>query len=260
MPIDFKWVNLSSNNKAEKFYNGINLSGKVLISIEDNPEECLGKFNDYYYPSQDTTILGKFSMLKMPNGALGSITHIKDTIKYDMTLGFEEVLSFEDVTRNYSLIPHDRQYIIKSGFFVIKSNKTPDYSNCKLKENYPSTISLRLPIEEHQETARLKFYAKTYRSNGTWEYKTIPTKREKDNETKAITLIGEFSGFQLDTIFLGKRISERDMSEYFYPAKEGEPSAFSALGGWLKPYKLDKRGSIILKKEMEMVLRRPIGN
>ncbi len=260
MPIDFKWVNLVSAKNNEKKYNDISLESKVMIYIEDDIQECLGKFNDYYYPAQDTTILGKYTLFKMPKGALGSITHTKDTIDYNMTLSYEETLSFEDVTKNYSLIPHQKQLIIKSGFIVIKSNKTPDYFNCQHKENFSPNITIKLPLEEQQERARLKFYAKTYKPNGSWEYKTIPTKREKDRETNQISIIGEFSAFQFDTIFVGKRVSEKDMSDYFYPAKEGEPGAFSAMGGWLKPYKLDKRGSIILKEEMEMVLRRPNTN
>lgn len=259
MPFDFKWVNLFQKPVSQKVVNGIDLTSKVYILIEDNPEECLGKFNDYYYPSQDTTVMDKISMLKMPKGALGSITHTKDTIEYDMTLVYKELLSFEEVTRNYSLIPHNRQYLISAGYIVVKSNHQPDYNNCALKDNFLADIIVRLPIEEQQEDARLKFFAKTYKPNGQWEYKAIPTTKEKDKETKIVTLVGNLTAFQLDTIYIGKKVTEEELSNYFYPAKEGEPSAFKAMGGWLKPFKLDKRGSIVLKKEMEMVLRKPVG-
>lgn len=47
------------------------------------------------------------------------------------------------------------------------------------------------------------------------------------------------------------------MSNYFYPAKEGEPGAFEAMGGWLKPFKLDKRGEYIIKEPMQAILRKP---
>lgn len=260
MPFDFKWINLNDKLQAERKNNGIDLKSKVYILVENNPEECLGKFNDYYYPSQDTTILtNNMSMLKMPKGALGSITHTKDTLESDLTLRFEDLLSFEQLTRNYQLIPHKRQYIINAGYFVVKSNRQPSYENCKLKENYTQNITIRLPLEMQQNNARLKFYARTYKPNGTWEYKAVPTTKEKDKETKLEAIIGSFSAFQLDTIYVGKRIDEAEMSNYFYPAKEGEPGAFQAMGGLLKPYKLDKRGSIILKKEMEMILRKPVG-
>lgn len=260
MPFDFKWINLSDKPIEERSINKIDLKSKVYILVENNPDECLGKFNDYYYPSQDTTILTQnMSMLKMPKGALESITHTKDTLNSEMTLQFEDVLSFEDLTRNYQLIPHRRQYIINAGYFVLKSNHQPNYETCELKENFKQDITIRLPLEMQQNEAKLKFFAKTYKPDGTWEYKAIPTAKDKDKETKLQAITGSLSAFQLDTIYVGKKIDEKEMSDYFYPAKEGEPGAFQAMGGWLKPYKLDKRGSIVLKKSMEMILRKPIG-
>lgn len=258
MPFDFKWINLSGKPKSETTLNGIDLTSKVHILVENNPEEALGKFYDYHFPAVDTTLTTKtMSMLKMPKGALESLTHTKDAIDTDMTLSFEECLSFEEVTSNYSLVPHRRQYIIKSGYFVVKSNKEPSYDNCKQRNNYKPEITIRLPLELQQNTARLRFFAKTYKPNGSWEYKAVPTAKEKDRETKLEAIIGSFTAFQLDTIYVGKKVTEKEMSDYFYPAKEGEPGAFRAMGGWLKPYKLDKRGTIIMKKDMEMILRRP---
>lgn len=260
MPFDFKWINLNNKSNAEKTINGVNLISKAYILVENSPEECLGKFYDYYYPSQDTTLVSKnLSMLKMPKGALESITHTKDTINNDMTLKFEEVSSFEDVTKNYNLVPHKKQYIISAGYFIVKSNHQPNYETCGLKDNFTQNITIRFPLEMQQNEARLKLYAKTYKPNGTWEYKTVPTTKDKDKETKLEAIIGSFSAFQLDTIYVGKKIEENEMSNYFYPAKEGEPGAFQAMGGWLKPYKLDKRGSIVMKKEMQMILRKPSG-
>ncbi|MEA4968750.1 MAG: hypothetical protein VB048_11625, partial [Bacteroidaceae bacterium] len=237
---------------------GIDLTSKAYILVENNPEEALGKFNDYYFPMQDTTIVSKnMSMLKMPKGALGSLTHTKDTIDAQMDLSFEDYLSFEEITNNYSLVPHKRQFILKAGYFVVKSNRQPNYETCKQKENYKPEITIRLPLEMQQNEARLKFFAKTYNPNGTWEYKAVPTTKDKDRETKLEAIIGNFTAFQLDTIYVGKKVAEDEMSNYFYPAKEGEPGAFRALGGWLKPYKLDKRGTIIMKKDMEIMLRKP---
>lgn len=260
MPFDFKWINLKDKPFEERVKDGINLRNKVYIHIENNPDECLGKFNDYYYPSQDTTILTQnMSMLKIPKGALKSITHTKDTLDSEMKLQFEDILSFEDITRTYQLVPHYRQYIINAGYFVLKSNHQPNYESCELREDFKQDITIRLPLEMQQNNSRLKFYAKTYKTNGSWEYKAIPTTKEKDRETGLQAITGHLSAFQMDTIFIGRRVNEKDMSKYFYPAKEGEPGAFNAMGGWLKPYRLDKRGSIILKKEMEMILRRPMG-
>ena len=68
-----------------------------------------------------------------------------------------------------------------------------------------------------------------------------------------------FVALYCHTIYIGKKIEEKEMSDYFYPAKEGEPGAFQAMGGWLKPYKLDKKGSYVIKKAMQMILRKPVG-
>ncbi|MDD2530444.1 MAG: hypothetical protein PHN41_04370 [Bacteroidales bacterium] len=258
MPFDFKWINLNGKTQAEKTINGVDLTSKAYILVENNPEEALGKFNDYYFPMQDTTLVSKnMSMLKMPKGALGSLTHTKDTIDAQMDLSFEDYLSFEEITNNYSLVPHKRQFILKAGYFVVKSNRQPNYETCKQKENFKPEITIRLPLEMQQNKARLKFFAKTYTPKGTWEYKAVPTTKDKDKETKLEAIIGNLTAFQLDTIYVGKKVAEDDMSNYFYPAKEGEPGAFRAMGGWLKPYKLDKRGTIIMKKDMEIMLRKP---
>ncbi len=261
MPFDFKWENLNQKPQSERSLYGVDLTSKAYILIENNPEECLGKFNDYYYPSQDTTLVSKsLSMLKMPKGALESLTHTKEELNDVMTLQFEEKLSFEEVTKNYNLVPHRRQYIISSGYFVVKSNHQPSYETCKLKDKFSQNITIRLPLEEQQIQARLRFYARTYNPNGTWDYKAVTTSKERDRETKMEAITGSFSAFQLDTIYVGKKIDEKEMRDYFYPAKEGEPGAFQAMGGWLKPYKLDKRGSIVMKKQMQLILRRPVGD
>ena len=68
------------------------------------------------------------------------------------------------------------------------------------------------------------------------------------------------TAFQLDTIYIGKKVEEKELSDYFFSAKEGEPGAFQAMGGWLKPYKLNKKGQYIIRKQMQMVLRKPIGD
>jgi len=258
MPFDFKWYNLQDTIHIEKTISGVDLTSKVYILVENDTAECLGKFNDYYYPGQDTTLMSSgYAMLKVPKGALESTTHTKDTINNSLTLSFTSCLSFEDVTREYKLVPHKTQYIVSAGYMVIKSNHCPVYEKTALRDEYPQNITIRLPMELQQNEGRLKFYARTYNPNGTWTYKIIPTKKEKDKESGIETLVGSLTAFQLDTIYLGKRVEEKEMSNYFYPAQEGEPGAFNAMGGWLKPYKLDKKGSIVIKKDMQAILRKP---
>ena len=142
---------------------------------------------------------------------------------------------------------------------MIDAEHQPDYHSCQNKESFLPIVKVRVPIELHQNDARLKFYAKVYDNKGKAYYKSIPTKKEKDKETKLQTLTVDLNVFQLDTIYIGKKIEEEELSDYFYSAKEGEPGAFPLLGGWLKPYKLNKKGQYVIKKQMQMVLRKPIG-
>ncbi|MCF0210963.1 MAG: hypothetical protein HUK18_06625 [Bacteroidales bacterium] len=259
MPFDFQWINLSTINEEERTENNISLAGKVHIIIEDDPEDCLGEYYDYDWPSQDTTLSGNHAQVMIPKGCLEYIHHTKDTITYTCNINYKEVMSFEDLTANYKLIPHNKQYILNAGYIVVSPEKQPDYSSCATKDTITPTIQIDVPIEKHQQAAGLKFYGKTYKPNGTVVYKAISTKKIKDKDTKDVTLECFVTPFQFDTIFLGKKIEEKDMSNYFYPAKEGEPGAFEAMGGWLKPFKLNKQGDYIIKEEMQAILRRPNG-
>lgn len=259
MPFDFKWTNLYNKTEEERTKDGISLVGKVRLIIEDDPEGCLGEYFDYYYPSQDSVLSGNHASITIPKGALESITHTKDTIEYTCNISYKEYMSFEELTNNYHLIPHKKQFLINAGYIVIDAEHQPDYTSCQNKENFQPVVKVRVPIELQQNDARLKFYAKVYDNKGRPVYKSIPTKKEKDKETKLQTLTADLTAFQLDTIYIGKKVEEKELSDYFFSAKEGEPGAFQAMGGWLKPYKLNKKGQYIIKKQMQMVLRKPIG-
>ena len=260
MPFDFKRINLCQKTEEERMENGISLASKVHIIIEDDPEGCLGEYYDYDYPSQDTTLSGNSASVLIPKGSLEYIHHTKDTISYSCDINYKEVMSFEDLTSNYSLVPHKKQYIVNGGYIVVKASHQPDYGKCETKEEFLPVIKIDVPIEMQQNAARLKFYAKSYKPDGSFIYKPVATKAIKDKDTKQQTLECFIDAFQLDTIYLGKKIEEGEMSDYFFPAKEGEPGAFEAVGGWLKPYKLSKKGTYVLKKNMKAVLRKPNGD
>lgn len=259
MPFDFKWTSLYNKTEEERTKDGISLVGKVRLIIEDDPEGCLGEYFDYYYPSQDTTLSANLSSVTIPQGALKSITHTKDTIEYTCNIEYEEYMNFEELTNNYHLIPHKKQFLVNAGYIVVNAEHQPDYNSCQNKENFLPVIKVSVPLELQQNDARLKFYAKVYDTKGKAVYKSVPTKKEKDKETKLQTISADLTAFQLDTIYIGKKIEENELSDYFYSAKEGEPGAFQAMGGWLKPYKLNKKGQYVIKKQMQMVLRKPIG-
>lgn len=257
MPFDFKWINLYNVATEERVENNISLVGKVHIIIEDDPEDCLGEYYDYDWPMNDTVLQANYATVKIPKGTLDYIHHTKDTIVYKCPIMYREVMSFEQLTANYFLIPHKKQYILNAGYIVVSPERKPDYSSCIDKDNIQATIQIDVPIETQQQSAGLKFYGKTYKPNGEVVYKSISTKKIKDKETKEQTLQCFITPFQFDTIFLGKKIEEKDMGSYFYPAKEGEPGSFEAMGGWIKPFKLGKRGEYVIKEPMQAILRKP---
>lgn len=257
MPFDFKWVNLYTLAQEERVENNISLAGKAHIIIEDDPEDCLGEYYNYDWPATDTVLQANYAIVKIPKGTLDYIHHTKDTITYKCPIQYREVMSFEQLTSNYFLVPHKKQYILNAGYIVVSPERKPDYSSCANKESIEANIQIDVPIETQQQAAGLKFFGKTYKPNGEVVYKAISTKKIKDKDTKQQTLECFITPFQFDTIFLGKKIEEKEMSNYFYPAKEGEPGAFEAMGGWLKPFKLDKRGEYVIKEAMQAILRKP---
>ena len=257
MPFDFKWINLYNVANEERTENNIYLIGKVHIIIEDDPEDCLGEYYDYDWPMNDTVLQANYATVRIPKGTLDYIHHTKDTIVYQCPITYKEIMSFEQLTSNYFLIPQKKQYILNAGYIVIAPERKPDYFTCASRDNIQPTIQIDVPIESGQQSAGLKFYGKTYKPNGDIVYKAISTKKIKDKDTKEQTLQCFITPFQFDTIFLGKKIEEKEISNYFYPAKEGEPGAFEAMGGWIKPFKLDKRGEYVIKEPMQAILRKP---
>lgn len=255
VPFDFKWINLFKKSDQERMFNNVSLESKCHIIIEEDPEACLGEFFDYYVPGRDTTLFGEIAKIKFHKGSINKTLHTKDTLKYNCSITFQEYLSFESLTSNYHMVPHKKQRIINAGYFVINCPQKPDFKECGNPQNYPDSIFITVPLEEHQFKGNLKFYAKQPNSKGELEYKVIPTKRERDRETKTTFLIGTLNAFQCDTVYLGRRVAEDEMRNYFYPSQKGEPGAFYLEDVWIKPYRLNKRGEMEMKKKMIPLLR-----
>lgn len=255
VPFDFKWINLFKKSEQERMFNNVSLKSKCHIIVEEDSEACLGEFFDYYVPGRDTTLFGEIAKIKFHKGSIDKTLHTKDTLKYHCTITFKECLSFENLTSNYHMVPHRKQRIINAGYFVINCPQKPDFKECVNPKNYPDSIFITVPLEEHQTKGNLKFYAKQLNNKGELEYKMIPTKRERDKETKTTFLVGTLNAFQCDTVYLGRRVPEDEMDDYFYPSREGEPGAFYLEDVWIKPYRLNKRGEMEMKKKMIPLLR-----
>jgi hypothetical protein len=168
-------------------------------------------------------------------------------------------MSFEDLMKAYSFIPSDKQYLVNAGYIVINTDHRPDYSSCTLGDMIQPNIKIKVAVTPEQANAKLKFYAKVFKPDGSYTYKVIPTKKEKNKNSSDTYLTTEITPFQMDTIYIGKKITEEELSDYFYPAQQSDPGSFEAMGSWLKAYKLNKRGAYILKKEMNAMLKKPVG-
>ncbi|MGP1514864.1 MAG: hypothetical protein ACTTJH_02795 [Bacteroidales bacterium] len=258
MPFDFRWINIQNADKRF-LTEGIDYRGKVHVKVEEDQEDCLGSFIDYDFPSQDTIMKASYTVVSIPKGAIEFLHHTKDTIKNDYTITLKDVMSFDDLVDNYFLVPHNKQYIINAGYIVINTSSKPDYNTCLSKDTLQPNIDIRVFLDPHQRNSGLKFYGKSYKSNGTVVYKTITTKKIKDKESDEVWLQCLITPFQFDTIFVGRKVEEKEMGDYFYSGKSEEPGSFECMGGWLKCYKLDKQGKYIIKDKMQGILRKPRG-
>ena len=259
MPIDFKWVTLSDKPELGKTANGISLLGKAHILIEEDLEGCVGQFYNYYYPQEDTMLNSQYSMITIPQGALESITNTKDTFDLNYDITYHEVFNFNELMENYHFIPAAKQYLINAGYIVVTTDRKPDYASCQLRDEIPASIKVKVAVTAEQANAQMRFFAKSFKPDGSYIYKAIPTKKEKITNSSDIFLTTEITPFQIDTIYLGKRVAENEVSNYFYPAQQADPGSFEAMGGWLKAYKLNKRGAYVLKKPMGAMIKKPIG-
>lgn len=259
MPFDFRWINLANNDDWKQYTNVIP-KGKVHVLVEEDQEDCLGEFFDYDYPSNDTVVKGSAAIVKIPKGCIAYVHHTKDTLNQDFSISYKEVMSFEQMTENYFLIPHKKQYIINAGYLVISPSMKPDYSSCIEQDTSGRCIHISLFLEEQQRSANLKFYAKSKKPNGEIVYKAIKTNKRKDKDTKEMWLEADITPEQLDTVYLGKKIDQKEMKDYFYSASSEEPGSFEAMGGWLRCYKLDSKGKMLMKDNMKAVLRHPKGS
>lgn len=258
MPFDFRWINLANENNSDNYNNNVDLKSKVHILVEEDQEDCLGEFYDYDYPAKDTVMKGSHSIATMPKGSIAYVHHTKDTVKDEFSVSYKDVMSFEALTDNYFLVPHKKQYIINAGYVVIHPSFMPDYSSCaEQADTAGRNIKIEVYLEEQQRSAGLKFYGKTYKPNGEIVYKALKTVKRKDKQTGEMWLECFVEPKQLDTVFLGKKIEPKEMSDYFYSAGSDDTGSFESMGGWLRCYKLDKQGSMVIKDKMKAILRKP---
>lgn len=252
VPVDFKWVSLYGKPEKEtKYTQKISLFGKVLVTFEEDMEACVGKFNNCYIPRRDTIIRTPYSTTILSKGCFQQIIGTKDDCITDLDFTVEEHLDYKPIIENYFLIPHKKQILVQAGYIILRSNRTLKYGECK--QPLPDSIFVRFATREEQTENDIRIIGKTYSEKGGIEYKPLRTKKIRSKVTVGIE--AAINAAQVDTIFIGKRIQEEELSKYFYPAKSGEPGVFEVDGDYYKAYKLNKYGEYVMKKPFEALFR-----
>ena len=205
---------------------GQQLENTVLVTFRNDPDQCVGAARGCYVPQADSTVYGYYSSLVLPKGSIRSVLNTKDTCPSGFTVDIEDHLDYREFIDQYRLIPHRRQLLAMAGYVVIKAQWQADTDTCT--EPLRDSIILRVPMTQEQMEAKLKFYAKVRTPRGV-EYRAVPTRKTPGKGS--MSMQGQLNIGQLDTIYIGKRIEDKEIDKYFHRvATDTEASAFEAGG------------------------------
>ena len=252
VPVTKKAYNTRDLPESRKTFNGsIRLDNCVLITLQNDPDACLGAARGCMVPSMDTTIRGYYASVFMKRGALYNVAETKDSCPSDVTFSIEEHLDYKPIVEEYFLVPHRKQYIVQVGYIVLHSSINRKYGECS--NTLPDSIYVRFPVTQEQLDNKIRIFGKKYSEKGM-EYKALTTK--KTPSKVSLSVQAAVNVMQLDTIFLGKRIQPNELSDYFYECKTDiEDGSFRAEGKQWKAYKLDKHGGYEIKKPLRALMR-----
>lgn len=238
--------------EARKTLNkSIDLTNTILVTFRNDPDECVGSARGCYMPSEDSIVRGYYAQLFLTKGAVYSIDNTKDSCPGGLKIAIEDHLDYKTTVERYSLIPHPKQLLVQAGYVVISSNYGRRLDECEMEQK--DSIFVRIPATEEQLAAKLKFFAKVKTSRGV-EYKSLPTRKSPGKGL--LMLQAPISVDQFDTIYLGKRINEKELKNYFFEVDSPtEASSFSVGKRFFVPYRMDKHGEYELKKAFKALFR-----
>ncbi len=229
----------------------IALENCVLITFRNDPDECVGAARGCYVPQEDSIVRGYYASIMMARGSVRAVDNTKDTCPSDLSITIDDHLDYRKVVEQYSLIPHRKQLLVQAGYIIIKSNWAQEMDSCT--EAQKDSIFIRIPATEEQIAAKLKFFAKVKGTRGV-EYKQLPTRKSPGRGE--LMLQAPINVTQFDTIYVGKRIQEKELGKYFY-AVDGptEAAAFKVAGRYWVAYSVGKGGQYELKKPLRELFR-----
>lgn len=238
--------------EARRLLNkSIDLSGCVLVTFRNDPDECVGAARGCFVPQHDTMVYGYYASMQVSKGAIYAVENTKDTCPSGFSISIDDHLDYRHVVENYRLIPHRKQILVQAGYIVVSGEWPMVGDSCS--EAQKDSIFVRIPATQQQLDAKLKFFAKVKTSRG-WEYKQLPTRKLPGKGQ--LTLQAPVNINQLDTIYLGKRIQEKEASKYFYEVDSPTEAASFAIGNrFFVPSKPGRNGEPMLKKPLRKLFR-----
>ncbi|MBQ8703656.1 MAG: hypothetical protein IJ524_04715 [Bacteroidales bacterium] len=229
----------------------VDLKGSVLITFRNNPDECVGSARGCYVPREDSTVYGYYASLLLSKGSVYAVENTKDTCPGGLQIKIDDYLDYKYIMERYRLIPHRKQILVQAGFIVVHCQLPVALDSCS--EVQKDSIFVRIPVTQEQLDAKLKFFAKVRTSRGM-EYKQLPTRKVPGKGVLALQ--APVNVTQLDTIYLGKRIQDKEVSKYFYEVSSPTEAASFAIGDrFYVASRPGKDGQPELKKPLKQLFR-----
>ena len=252
VPVTQQVYNCAELPEARRLLNkSIPLEGCVLVTFTNNPDECLGASRGCFMPASDSIVRGYYSWLSITRGCIYAVDNTKDTCPGPLNIQLEDHLNYRQVVEQYNLIPHPKQILVQAGYIVVKSNFARRIDECEVEQK--DSIYIRIPATKEQVEGKLKFFAKVKGSRGV-EYKALPTRKVPGKGELALQ--ATISVAQFDTIYLGKRIKEDELKQYFFEVDSPTEAASFAVGSrFFVAYRIDKRGGYELRKALQDLFR-----
>lgn len=252
VPTTLAVYNTAELPEARRVLNkSVPLDGSVLVTFHNDPDECVGEARGCFLPRADTLIHGYYASVLVSKGAVYSIENSKDTCPDDFMIRIDDHMNYKIIVDQYNLIPHPKQLLVQAGYITFKTRFPVDHDTCA--EAAKDSIFIRIPATQEQVDAKLKFFAKVRNSRGV-EYKALPTRKLPGKGP--LVLQAAVNIGQLDTIYLGKRIQEKELSKYFYEVDTPtEAAAFTVGRRHYVAYSVGKQGEYQLKKPLQALFR-----
>lgn len=254
VPLSSAVYNCDQLPESRRFLNkSISLKDAVLITFRDNPDECLGLARGSYMPAADSTIRGYYTTLNLKKGSVYAVDNTKDTCPVSLDIKIDEHLDYQKVVEQYFLVPHKKQIIVQAGYVVLQSNFNRRPDECLLP--LPDSIFVRFPITQEQWDNKIRVFAKKYSEKGV-EFKSLSTKKISEKGSSSLHIQVAINATQFDTLFLGKRIKEDELDDYFYEVETNrEQGSFTVGKRHYKAFVMNRYGEYDIKDDLRALFR-----